>query len=552
MTAKHYILTATLLFVLALSGIAQPIYTTDTIYYPPRRPVFDLVTVSPTTGATTLYWTPSVFDPTNTDPQLPRPEGYIIYRYGTDTLGNKGFFAIDTVSYVTRTYTDPTANGNTARQQYRIAAISHFVNSAHPPHDVWKTSPQTTSHGSLWIASAYDSCNSTLNLYWDTYIGWSNETHETHYNLYHSNFPDIGSFTLLDTISRFDRRYSIRDIEPNTDHYFYITSSRTDTTLTTTSNMHHTFTKQVQPPSFMTVDSVIAGLHRTELYFSIDPNTDINQFQVVRWEEPDTNLIVLSANTVTLFDSPTVNYTADSTDAVAARMRTYYYKVDAVNPCGVVSAVSNLCNTIIPSADAEGTTVHLRWSPLLVDTKRKPSRAGNTVRYTVYRMALAHGVPIETEGPWTRLSTVEQPYLDDDVSAFQFQNPAYQFTFKYYVEAREYTPTDDVVTLSRSRVMSIDVAPNIVLPNAIAPMMTTMVNGRTRSRFEPIINFEAEFTLTIYDRWGKVIYHGNQGWDGRMPNGTLAREGTYAYRLEVITQRVGNFTRQGSVSVVYP
>lgn len=552
MTAKHHILTATLLIGLALSGIAQPIYTTDTIYYPPRRPVFDLLTVNPTTGATTLYWTPSVYDPTGTDPQLPRPEGYIIYRYGIDSLGNKGFFAIDTVSYVTRTYTDPTANGNLARQQYRIAAIAHFVNASHLPHDVWKTSPQTTSHGSLWLTSAYDSCNSTLNLYWDTYIGWSNETHETHYNLYHSNFSDIGSFTLLDTIGRFDRRYTIRNIDPNADHYFYITSSRTDTSLTTTSNMHHIFTKQVQPPSSITLDSVIAGLHRTELHFSIDPNTDINQFQVMRWEEPDTNLIVLSANTVTQFDSPTVVYAVDSTDAVAARMRTYYYKVDAVNPCGMVSAVSNLCNTIIPTADAEGTTVHLRWTPLLIDTQRKPSRAGNTVRYTVYRMALAHGVPIETEGPWTRLSTVEQPNLDDDVSAFQFQNPAYQFTFKYYVEAREHTPTDDVVTLSRSRVMSIDVAPNIVLPNAIAPMMTTMVNGRSRSRFEPIINFEAEFTLTIYDRWGKVVYHGNTGWDGRMPNGTLAREGTYAYRLEVFTQRVGNFTRQGSVSVVYP
>lgn len=541
-----------LLIGLALNSLAQPIYTTDTVYYPPRRPVFDLITVNPTTGATTLYWTPSVFDPTGTDPQLPRPVGYIIYRYGADALGNRGFFAIDTVSYVTTSYTDPTANGNESRQQYRIAAISHFVNASHLPHDVWKTSPQTTSHGSLWLTSAYDSCSSTLNLYWDTYIGWSNETHETHYNLYHSNFSNISSFTLLDTIGRFERRYSIRNIEPNTDHYFYITSSRTDTTLTTTSNMHHVFTKQVQPPTFITVDSVIAKHNSTEVHFSIDQSTAMSRFQLMRWEAPDTNLIVLSATEVAQFDSPTVTLRHDSSDAVAARMRTYYYKVDAVNPCGIVSAVSNLCNTIIPTAEADGTNVHLRWTPLIVDANRKPDRAGNTVRYTVYRMALAHGVSPDANGPWTRLDEVEQPSLTDDVSAYQFQNPAYQFTFKYYVEGREYTPTDDVVALSRSRAMSIDVAPNIVLPNAIAPSMSTLVNGRSRSRFEPIINFEAEFTLTIYDRWGKVIYHGNQGWDGRMPNGTLAREGTYVYRLEVSTQRVGNFTRQGNVSVVYP
>lgn len=550
MNIRRHTLIALALIGFALSGQAQPIFTTETNNNPPKPPTFDYVTVDPFTGITTLYWTGSIFDPLGIDPQLPRPAFYIIYKRNTDAIGNTDlFYAIDTVSHTVRSYTDPTANGNESRQMYKIAALSQFMLSS---NSTYTTSPLTIAHGTIWLTSSYDTCNATLNLYWEPYDGWLNEEHESFYRLYHSTSGAAGTFAQMDTVDRFARRYTIRNIAPNTNHYFYLTSSRTDTNLVTSSNIHHIYTHQMVPPSQMTIDSIIALDNSTEIYFRIDPGTDMRNFRVMRWEAPDTSQVIFSATSIAEFDSTTLTHISDASEVVAERMRPYYYKVDAVNSCDEVRAVSNLTNTIVPIAEAADCNISIRWTPLHVDSHRIPSRTGNTVRYTVYRMAYTKGASLDAIGNWTKLGEVTSPNYSDDVSRFQYQTPAYQFTFRYYIEGREYNAADEVVTYSRSRSATVDVPPVITVPSAIAPTMTTNINGRSRGRFEPVINFDAEFTLTIYDRWGKVVYHGNEGWDGRMADGTLAREGTYIYRLEVTTQRVGNFTKRGSVSVVYP
>lgn len=534
----------------SLSGKAQPISTTETNFYPPKPPTFDYVNVDPFSGTVTLYWTKSQFDPTGTDPQLPAPTYYVIYRRNPDAIGNDDlFFAIDTVDYLTFTYTDPTANGNKGRQMYKIAAVAQYK---HGSSNTYTTSPLTIAHGTIWLTSNYDTCNATLNLYWDSYDGWLNDQHQTYYNLYHSTSGAAGTFSLLDTVSRFARRHTLRNVTPNTHNYFYLTSSRTDADITTSSNIHYVYTHQMVGPSFIAIDSVIALDHSTEIYFRMDTTTDMKNFKMMRWDAPDTSQVIFSATVLTEFDDPWLTHITDASEFVADRLRTYYYKVDALNSCDEVRAVSNLANTIIPIAESEGTTVSLRWTPLHVDTYRVPGRANNTVRYTVYRKAYAQGESIDTYGPWTKLSETTSPNYTDDVSRFQYQTPAYQFTFRYYIEAREYNQAEEMVMLSRSRTVTTDVTPAITVPNAIAPTMTTSINGRSRAIFEPIVNFESKFTVTIYDRWGKVVYHGDKGWDGRMSDGTFAREGVYVYRIEVITQREGNFIKRGSVAVIYP
>jgi hypothetical protein len=51
---------------------------------------------------------------------------------------------------------------------------------------------------------------------------------------------------------------------------------------------------------------------------------------------------------------------------------------------------------------------------------------------------------------------------------------------------------------------------------------------------------------------GGIVYHGNEGWDGRNSRGEFVKEGTYLYRLIVSTSDAGDIVKTGSVSVVYP
>ena len=61
-----------------------------------------------------------------------------------------------------------------------------------------------------------------------------------------------------------------------------------------------------------------------------------------------------------------------------------------------------------------------------------------------------------------------------------------------------------------------------------------------------------QFSMTIYDRWGEVVYNTtnkSQGWDGKI-NGQDATHGQYMYRIEIIDLRGLKTVRTGSVLLI--
>ncbi|PSL07324.1 gliding motility-associated C-terminal domain-containing protein [Cecembia rubra] len=56
--------------------------------------------------------------------------------------------------------------------------------------------------------------------------------------------------------------------------------------------------------------------------------------------------------------------------------------------------------------------------------------------------------------------------------------------------------------------------------------------------FLGVSNCEVEFKLFIYDKWGELIYQGNQGWDGTL-KGQEAPLGSYSYMIEYIFRKDG-------------
>ncbi len=63
--------------------------------------------------------------------------------------------------------------------------------------------------------------------------------------------------------------------------------------------------------------------------------------------------------------------------------------------------------------------------------------------------------------------------------------------------------------------------------------------------FGPVSNCSVDFTLQVWDRWGQVIYLGNEGWDGTVrgndaPVGSYTYQLTYSYTIEGIPEQVSN------------
>ncbi|HSW67422.1 MAG TPA: gliding motility-associated C-terminal domain-containing protein [Bacteroidales bacterium] len=171
----------------------------------------------------------------------------------------------------------------------------------------------------------------------------------------------------------------------------------------------------------------------------------------------------------------------------------------------------------------------------------------------MYRQAYTQNEDITGPGELNiAASGISEAVFDDDLSSFKGHDPLYKIIFKYFIEAIERRPDNSGITFVRSREAIIEILPDVIMPTAIAPNSSISNNNRSRNIFEPIISFDAKYTLTIYDRWGGIIYYGNQGWNGQNKNGEYVKEGTYIYRLVITTDNSGDVIKEGSVSVVYP
>ncbi len=507
------------------------------IYTKPNEPTFNYLTINPTNGQPTLYWTA----PTP-NPQYPDPIGYIIYRRTVDILGNDFYLEIDTVNQTTFQYTDVNADGNLSRLFYKISSLGPTEPSRITPH-----------HAQIWLQSQYDSCNAKIDLTWNFYEGWNNTSIYQDYSIYMGHDNNWAAYTLLANVNKFTNRYSITNVDENQDYYFYITARRTDQPYTTFSNLNYINSKMAIHPTYMTLDSILAENNKITIHYKIDPATAIRNFKLVRWEYPDTNKSIFSAKVIDEFTDPNQTLSVDTNDMWAARTRKFYYKVDAHNGCKTVIKTTNLCNTIIPKGKSDGTLVKLEWDTLMIDRVRQPNRINNRVVYNVYRRAYKQTDDINGPGELTlAASWLNDNFFVDDLTPYKGQNPLYKIVFKYYIEAYELEFDNSVATMVRTRELIVEILPGVIMPNSIAPTSQVGGNGRLRSIFEPIISFDARFELTIYDRWGGVIYHGNEGWNGKNSKGEYAKEGVYPYRIVVSTSDLGDVVKTGTLSVVYP
>lgn len=496
----------------------------------PLAPTLEVISVDPLTGSPALTWTKPKYNPLNPD-----PTGYLIYRRFTDALGNNDLYAIGSVDSNTFTFSDAGFNAGEARVSYTVASDGPT-----------EPSPMSAEHYTMFLTAHFDSCRNGLRLDWTPYVGWGNQIE--YHKIFIGKNLDVNSYTEVKSISGTINSFFVDTIgseavQVNQNYYIFIEAKKAvqNTNFITRSNLASVFTKISLPPSYMYIDSIIAKDTRTELHFSIDNITEYRNFRITRWEQVDSVRSIFSARTLFRFTDPSIQFFADTTDSWAARSRKFFFKVDAFDGCERLTRQTNLSNSMVLRIFTRGMKANLSWDRLY-------SSAGNPVQYKIYRMAFAPE-PLARELIFDERNPRDTVFVDD-LSAFS--GLGYMPQFCYYIEAYEEVGIPGKQRLSRSRTICTEVTPEVIIPNALDPLSQIIYMGVPRNVFAPYISFEASYKMIIYNRWGGLVFEGyNTGWNGRLPDGSLAKEGTYLYRIEVYSESKRTISKTGTVSVIY-
>jgi len=127
-------------------------------------------------------------------------------------------------------------------------------------------------------------------------------------------------------------------------------------------------------------------------------------------------------------------------------------------------------------------------------------------------------------------------------------NPVHQFPEEGDYEVKLITYNNSGCVDSISYVIRVSEPLALFYPNAFTP------NGDgLNDYFKPLGASLAEYDLNIYNRWGQVIFSGDElsAWDGReKPDGKLAPNGVYVFRIELKDERFEKKVITGRVTLI--
>ena len=282
----------------------------------------------------------------------------------------------------------------------------------------------------------------------------------------------------------------------------------------------------------------------TDIHFTIDEETELRNFAIYRWSVPlEHSTAIFRQVLLAEFTDPATASFSDNNDSWDARSRPFYYQVKSYDGCKREVLASAAVNSTPLRVVTRGTNNTITWNKLYYSVS-KP------INYKAYRIVYGDS-PFPPELVFESNNSLDTTFVDD-ISDLEGQGLTTKFC--YYVDATELDDGNQVVVLSRTRLVCTEVIPEIVMPNAIDPLSSQISSSgnNARNNFAPTISFNSDFKLTIYNRWGGIVFVGeNEGWNGLTAEGELAKEGSYIYRLEVHSESNRVIVKTGYLTVMY-
>jgi gliding motility-associated-like protein len=265
---------------------------------------------------------------------------------------------------------------------------------------------------------------------------------------------------------------------------------------------------------------------RVRVNIVTDANTSIqNKYTFFRAENDSQVFEKLGERNANVFDDV----------AISAEIKSYCYKYQIEDKCGVVSELSDPFCTIMLNSKSQGT---LNWSPYLIPPDIYTSASPVDYSLEYFDEGFNSFIPLKTT---EKLEQSVQDLLDGSV----------QSQIKFRVMGRQYVDTDlftNQFINSYSNPFVLQVPPGLFAPSAFTP------DGKgpdDSESFKIMGKFVASGSFKIFDRWGATIFEADnlaESWNGTEKNGVKpAPPGTYAYTIQAVSDNGVSFRKTGSV-----
>lgn len=467
----------------------------------PDPPELERVTVLNSGGHVGIEWSYN---------QTQNIEGYIIYWKDPTRYPDPGD-PIDTVyNLAATTFIDISGRARNNQVFYSVAAFGTFGNE-------FRKSPQADPHATIYLETAFDSCQQQNVIAWKPYHGWDDP--DIGYRIF-SNGSEIGTTT--------DTFFVDDNIDYNTSYMYYVVAEETRG-LRSASNRSEISTAFPAPPEYINADYVsVTSNNAFEVSFSM-PSVDSDiQFILTR-----TNNASGITDTLRMYQGGTENITY--IDNNIDILQDYNYQMTAVNPCNDVIAISNVASNIVLTGSRDNNAISLQWGPY-------ETWLGDVAVYEIYR---------DNGNGFRKIAETQATSFIDNSD--NFNTGTNDGTIYYYVHALEGIGNPHgLQAQSRSNTAMVVLKLNIEFPTAFTP------NGDGQNDYFSPINLQfvpQQFNLVIYDRWGMPVFESvtvNDRWNGTNRSGKKVMEGVYNYQVEFTTQDGKNHRQTGYVTILYP
>lgn len=442
--------------------------------------------------------------------------GYIIYE-----KVNGFWVPLDTVwGRFNNSFEHMNVNPSAGPLTYSVAAFDSCNTSAVPP--TYQTSAKSTPHTTIHLTIETDPCDAINTVSWTAYEGWADVDH---YSIIANR--NYGGYEEIATTS--ELTYEHKDIVRGELYCYYIVAHHADGR-TTFSNEFCLVSQPPGQPSFTYLSSAsVINNQYIAVNAYVDDAEEYDYINILRKDGGQFDSIA------TIPYGSGVNLTYND-NAITDFNKSYTYQLQVMDTCGLESATSNIAKTMYlrVSMDTNNLKTTIQWTPY-------SNWNGFIQEYRLYRGVdgLFGSTPIATLSPNVRA-------YEDDVNAFIDS----EGKFCYKVEAVESLNGYGFSSQSFSNYNCAIRKPIIYIPNAF-------IIGSTEGNdvFRPVVSlYEFEsYDLTIFDRWGNIIYNTQDrhaGWDGRNNKGAIQAQGVYVYMLEVKDAYGKIYQRRGTVTLL--
>lgn len=466
----------------------------------PLPPMLESVSVQPETGITEFKWSPSPSD---------EIAAYIVY-----TFKNGDGFPLDTVW-------DPSATSfsvpNAPTKYYSVS----YVVTAHRLSKIQGlpgcTSPLSNAISTIFCEAKTDTCHNIIRLNWNRYSDYPNRVKEYRILVSGNGLPLVERFT----VSRDSGAYSFTGFQTSVSYCFAVKAVFDDGNFSE-SNKSCVFTKMQRVPGWLNADYATTDQDKILVSFSPDPQSDIRHYNLEKKTAGSPDFIsqgqpVLSGNKVTFKDE---NPDAESIN---------FYRLSAVNSCGVPVVYSDTVSNIVLSAESGSGELILKWN--------SPKRAGKFSYEVFANTGNGFQSAIVTGSDTTCVFKPEDFYYKMKSSELCFLVTSTETGNPHGINSSE---NSGITCISPGELITV---PNVFTPN----------NDLLNDRFRPVLSFTpSEYHLVITDRNGRVLFESRdflEEWDGSDKGGNRLQN-VYLWFLRVRTPSGKEISKTGTVTII--